>query len=59
MQKSLDTKLAEIRRNPQTRTFIIADAKDPDMARGVQALGRLSPTDPRVRALIPLRSNSS
>ena len=51
MQKSLDTKLAEIRRNPQTRTFIIADAKDPDMARGIEALGRLSPSDPRVRAL--------
>ncbi|MFA5191888.1 MAG: hypothetical protein WC740_14245 [Verrucomicrobiia bacterium] len=51
MNKSLDIKLAEIRRNPQTRTFIIADAKDPDMARGIESFGRLSPTDPRIRAL--------
>lgn len=37
--KSLDTKLAEIRANPATRTFIIADAKDADMAFGVRAPG--------------------
>jgi len=51
MNKSLDIKLAEIRRNPQTRTFIIADAKDPDMARGIESFGRLSQSDPRVRAM--------
>jgi hypothetical protein len=37
--KSLDAKLAEIRANPATRTFIIADAKDADMAFGVRAPG--------------------
>ncbi len=37
--KSLDAKLAEIRANPRTRTFILADAKDADMAFGVRAPG--------------------
>ena len=38
--KSLDAKLAAYRENPAVRdSFIIADAKDPDMAFGVQALG--------------------
>jgi hypothetical protein len=37
--KSLDTKLAEIKRNPSSRSFIIADAKDADMAFGVRAPG--------------------
>lgn len=40
MQKSLDTKLAKIRANPSCNEFIIADAKDPDMAYGVAAPGR-------------------
>jgi hypothetical protein len=39
MQKSLDTKLAELKANPNTRSFIIADAKDADMAFGVRAPG--------------------
>ena len=39
MMKSLDTKLAEIKRNPASRSFIIADAKDADMAFGVRAPG--------------------
>jgi hypothetical protein len=39
MTKSLDTKIAEIKANPATRTFIIADAKDADMAFGVRAPG--------------------
>jgi hypothetical protein len=38
-QKSLDRKLAEIRARPQGRTFILADAKDADMAYGVRAPG--------------------
>src|SRR6478736_6755614 len=38
--KSLDTKLAEIKADPRSRAFIIADAKDADMAFGVQATGR-------------------
>lgn len=38
-EKSLDRKLAEIRARPQGRTFILADAKDADMAYGVRAPG--------------------
>jgi len=37
--KSLDAKLAEIKANSQSRAFIIADAKDADMAFGVRAAG--------------------
>ena len=37
--KSLQTKLAEIRANPSSRAFILADAKDADMAFGVRAPG--------------------
>jgi hypothetical protein len=39
MDKSLDSKLSEIRANPASRAFIIADAKDADMAFGVRAPG--------------------
>ncbi|MGE3312919.1 MAG: hypothetical protein AB7O66_23360, partial [Limisphaerales bacterium] len=39
MNKSLDAKLAEIRSNPRSRAFILADAKDADMAFGVRAPG--------------------
>src|SRR4051794_20286010 len=39
MTKSLDTKLAEVKSNPASRAFIIADAKDADMAFGVRAPG--------------------
>jgi hypothetical protein len=39
MTKSLDQKLADIRANPAARAFIIADAKDADMAFGVRAPG--------------------
>lgn len=38
--KSLDTKLAEIRANPGSKAFVIADAKDADMAFGVKATGQ-------------------
>ncbi len=37
--KSLDRKLAEIKANRSSRTFIIADAKDADMAFGARAPG--------------------
>jgi hypothetical protein len=40
--KSLDAKIAEIKANPATRSFIIADAKDADMAFGVRAPGSRS-----------------
>ena len=39
MNKSLDAKLAEIKADPASRAFIIADAKDADMAFGVRAPG--------------------
>jgi len=39
MTKSLELKLAEIKANPASRSFIIADAKDADMAFGVRATG--------------------
>ena len=32
-------KLAEIRANPSGRTFILADARDPDMAWGIPSFG--------------------
>src|SRR5262245_35708675 len=37
--KSLDTKLAEMKANLRSRAFILADAKDADMAFGVRAPG--------------------
>lgn len=37
--KSLEAKLAEIKANPRSRAFILADAKDADMAFGVRAPG--------------------
>ena len=39
MMKSLDTKLSEIKTNRASRAFIIADAKDADMAFGVRSPG--------------------
>jgi hypothetical protein len=39
MNKSLDTKLAEIQQDRGSRAFILADAKDADMAFGVRAPG--------------------
>ncbi|MBI2926981.1 MAG: hypothetical protein HYY24_14900 [Verrucomicrobia bacterium] len=39
MTKSLDNKRAEIKANPASRAFILADAKDADMAFGVRAPG--------------------
>ena len=39
MMKSLDQKLAEIKANTDSRAFVIADAKDADMAFGVRATG--------------------
>src|SRR2546422_2567049 len=37
--KSLEAKFAEIKANPSSRAFILADAKDADMALGVRAPG--------------------
>lgn len=38
--KSMDVKLAKIKANPSCREFIIADAKDADMAFGIAAPGK-------------------
>jgi hypothetical protein len=40
VSKSLDTKLAKIKADPSCREFIIADAKDADMAFGIAAPGK-------------------
>lgn len=40
MEKSLDRKIARILANPSAKDFIIADAKDADMAFGLAAPGR-------------------
>jgi hypothetical protein len=40
MDKSLDRKLAAIHANPDSKEFILADAKDADMALGIGAPGR-------------------
>src|SRR4051794_15761563 len=40
MVKSLDRRLAAIRANPGSREFLLADAKDADMAFGIGAPGR-------------------
>ncbi len=40
MEKSLDRKLAEIHSNPDSNAFILADAKDADMAFGMAAPGK-------------------
>src|ERR1700757_5480424 len=37
--KALDSKLAEIKAQPRSHAFILADAKDADMAFGVRAPG--------------------
>lgn len=40
LKKTLDAKLATLAENPAADCFILADAKDPDMARGVASAGR-------------------
>ena len=45
--KSLDAKIADIRKNPSgSKAFIIADAKDADMAFGITAPGQKRPQNP-------------
>lgn len=40
MKKSLDRKLAILAKDPAADCFILADAKDPDMARGIASAGK-------------------
>jgi hypothetical protein len=55
MQKSLDQKLANIRANPhRAADFILADAKDADMATGLAATGK-DPVTGRPRSLAEYR----
>src|SRR4051812_32523320 len=55
MQKSLDVKLANIRANPSgAKDFILADAKDADMAAGLAATGK-DPATGRLRSLAEYR----
>ena len=54
MVKSLDRKLAAIHANPSCREFILADAKDADMAFGIGAPGQspeAHPGEVRYRSL--------
>src|SRR4051794_35830634 len=55
MQKSLDQKLANIRRDPSgAKDFILADAKDADMATGLAATG-IDPVTGKRRTLAEYR----
>src|SRR3954453_17894856 len=60
MDKSLDRKLATIRAEPGCREFLLADAKDADMAFGIGAPGRspeAHPGEVRSRTLEEYREN--
>ena len=39
MEKSFDRKLAEIKADPNSKAFILVDAKDPDLAWGISSTG--------------------
>ena len=58
MNKTLDAKLADIHANPNSNAFILADAKDADMAFGIAAPGQ-SPEheDGRFRSLQEYRDH--
>ena len=57
--KSLDAKIADIRRNPSgSKAFIIADAKDADMAFGITAPGQKPPRSSSRRRSTTRRSSS-
>lgn len=53
MEKTLDVKLAALKNDPTCRTFILADAKDADMAFGISSTGRA--LDGRHRSLAEYR----
>ncbi len=40
MEKTLDAKLAALKKDPNSRVFILADAKDADMAFGISSTGK-------------------
>ncbi len=47
MEKTLDVKLAALKNDPSSRVFILADAKDADMAFGISSTGRNRAGKPR------------
>lgn len=53
MQKTLDVKLAELKKNSHSSVFVLADAKDADMAFGISSPGRS--LDGRLRSLTDYR----
>src|ERR1035441_2634831 len=53
MQKTLEVKLAALKKDPGSRVFILADAKDADMGFGIASPGR-NP-DGRLRSLAEYR----
>ncbi|MGD0730728.1 MAG: hypothetical protein ABR956_05650 [Terracidiphilus sp.] len=53
MEKTLDIKLSALKKDPASRVFILADAKDADMAFGIAAPGR-NP-DGKLRSLAEYR----
>lgn len=59
MQKSLDEKLTRILANPSCNDFILADAKDADMAFGISATGikdKNAPEHKRYRTIEEFRA---
>ncbi len=55
MRKTFEEKLAILQANPSADCFILADAKDPDMARGVASAGRTM--DGQLRSIDDLRQD--
>jgi hypothetical protein len=47
MEKTLDAKLAALKKDPTSRVFILADAKDADMAFGIASPGKALDGSPR------------
>ncbi len=59
MEKSLDHKLTRIAADPACRDFILADAKDADMAYGLAAPGAARSTTPARPASAPSTSTAN
>ena len=53
MEKTLDVKLSALKKDPASPVFILADAKDADMAFGISAPGRN--LDGKLRSLAEYR----
>ncbi len=59
MEKTLDQKLARILADASCRDFILADAKDADMAYGLSAPGAARSTTPARPASAPSMSTAN